>query len=64
MELSVGNLKYFSIVICFLTMLFRICRRYDEMSDRVNEMPEETEALVQLQEYMTQVNNGTGRSLN
>ena len=36
-------------------VLFSICRRYDEMSDKVSEMPEDTEALVNLQKYLRQV---------
>ena len=32
-----------------------ICKRYDEMSDRVSEMPETTEALVLLQQYLQEV---------
>ncbi len=31
---------------------FRTCRKYDEMSDRVSAMPDTTEGLVQLQEYL------------
>ena len=29
-----------------------ICRRYDEMSDKVSEMPDNTQALVDLQIYL------------
>ena len=43
------------IVILVFHFFFRICRQYDEMSDRMSEMPESTEALVQLQEYLRQV---------
>ena len=36
-----------------------ICRRYDEMSDKVSEMPENTEAIVHLQEYLRECNEVT-----
>ena len=36
---------------------FRICRRYEEMADRVSDIPETTEALVNLQNYLKEVNN-------
>jgi len=35
--------------------IFSICRRYDEMSERVNEIPDDTEGLVQLQDYLDEV---------
>ena len=34
---------------------FSICRRYDEMSDKVSEVPDQTEALVDLQSYLREV---------
>lgn len=33
-------------------LLCSINKRYDEMAERLNEMPETTEALVELQEYL------------
>ena len=39
----------------FSAVLYSICRRYDEMSDRVSETPENTDALVELQEYLKTV---------
>lgn len=43
------------ITVLFDGVLFSICRRYDEMSDKVSEMPEDTEALVNLQKYLRTV---------
>ncbi|KAG5443966.1 Dynein heavy chain 3, axonemal [Clonorchis sinensis] len=34
-----------------------ICRRYDEIMNRLSETPPDTESLVQLQAYMREVNN-------
>ena len=39
----------------FIILSTRICRQYDEMSDRMSEMPDTTEALVSLQEFLKQV---------
>ena len=36
-------------------MFFSICRRYEEMADRVSDIPETTEALVELQNYLREV---------
>ncbi len=36
-------------------LLFRICRQYDEMADRVSEVPETTQELVETQEYLKTV---------
>lgn len=34
-----------------------ICRRYDEIMNRLSETPPDTESLVQLQAYMRDVSN-------
>jgi len=40
---------------CTTVFINRICKRYDEMADKVSEIPETTKALVDTQEYLKQV---------
>ena len=38
-----------------MVSLCRICKRYDEMADKVSDIPDATKELVNLQAYLRQV---------
>lgn len=38
-------------------LIFSICRRYDEMAEKVSDVPDTTEEIVGLQEYLKTVSS-------
>jgi len=42
----------YSCVTPVVVVVVRVCRKYEEMSEHSSEIPEDTEALVNLQNYV------------
>lgn len=47
----------YKVSIIFLQFSNSICRRYDEMAEKVSDVPDTTEEIVGLQEYLKTVSS-------
>lgn len=45
-------------------LIYSICRRYDEMAEKVSDVPDTTEEIVGLQEYLKTVSSVEKKKLN
>lgn len=45
-------------------LIYSICRRYDEMAEKVSDVPDTTEEIVGLQEYLKTVSSVETKKLN
>lgn len=48
---------YKYVVLTSKKIIYSICRRYDEMAEKVSDVPDTTEEIVGLQEYLKTVSS-------